>query len=66
MATEKIVVTIPKDGGPVRVEAEGYEGQVCSLDVDEVARAVGGERVAEEEKPEFYRQAKVLEGRERA
>ena len=65
MATEKIVVTIPKDGGPVRIEAEGYEGQACSLDVDEIAQTLGGERVADEEKPEFYRQVKVLEERER-
>lgn len=54
MAQEKIIVTIPKDGGTIKVEAVGYTGQACSLSVQDVVKAIGGEQVSEELKPEFY------------
>lgn len=38
---EKIVITIGKDGGGIKIEAEGFKGEACSLATRDIAKALG-------------------------
>ena len=59
MDREKIVVTIPLEG-PITVEALGYEGPACALDLKRVSDLLGEEESVRA-KPEYHRQSKERE-----
>lgn len=50
---EEIVFTIGKDGA-VKVEANGFVGEACKEATDAFQRALGGEVLLGENKPEIY------------
>ena len=51
----KAILTYGKDG-EVKIEIEGAVGNACQAPVDAVKRALGGEVVSDEKKPEFYQE----------
>lgn len=55
--TTKIEVVIEADGTS-KIEVAGMVGQGCSLHVNALTKALGGEVVHEEKKPEFFQTEK--------
>jgi hypothetical protein len=60
MGFEEIEVTISPDG-EVQVEVRGVTGQQCLSRTADLERALGGEVVRREMKPEAYKQAEQQE-----
>ena len=67
MAVEIEVVVKPD--GSTTVEVDGMQGPGCSVHVGAIMRALDGEVVKDEKKPEFYQTtqgtSKVQDGRKR-
>jgi hypothetical protein len=53
MNEEKIKVTISKDGS-MKVEAEGFKGPACSV---EVGKLILGTKTSDKKKPAYYEEA---------
>lgn len=53
---KKITVTV-SNGGEVEVDIDGMVGGECQPYVDSIKKALGGEVIKDEKKPEFYQKA---------
>ena len=50
---KKITVTV-SNGGEVEVDIDGMVGNECQQYIDTIKKALGGEVIKDEKKPEFY------------
>ncbi len=58
MANQKVVVTIPADDRePIKIEAHGYSGKGCAVDVEALRKIVGGDAKATNT-ADYYRETK--------
>lgn len=53
---KKITVTI-SNGGQVEVDVNGVKGPSCQKYTDAIVKAISGEVIKDEKKPEFYEKA---------
>ena len=65
MKVREIEIVIEPDGS-VKVEAHGFEGKACHLDVEAIAKALGGQEVERKWKPEAREPKRLQHGRVKA
>lgn len=61
----ELVLTFEWDGKTVHKEAIGFEGKNCSAETDFIEAALSAKNQKKRYKPEYYRQAKQTDRRNR-
>jgi len=53
------IITVTIEGGKITAEAHGAQGKGCAETIDKLLNSLGGKKLAEGLKPEFYKPVEI-------